>query len=185
MISGTRPRHLRCRRCCHPRHGVVSEGSRDDLPDVRPASLHTEDCCGRICQARNMLPMVCANTMRPAKGHAGGSRCRLRRPVRGTSELFFGLNCPPGNSTRGPRRLDGVVETCERVERTPPLLHRPGGRRQQYDHVESQPVILLRPRNCSASLRQPPRFRVRLPGKPTYAAMGGGHRLIRLVDGNV
>ena len=132
-----------------------------------------------------MLPMVCANTMRLTKGHAGGSRCRLRRPVRGTSELFFGLNCPPGNSTRGPRRLDGVVETCDGVERTPPLLHRPGGRRQQYDHVEGQPVILLRLRNCSASLRQPPRFRVRLPGKPTYAAMGGGHRLIRLVDGNV
>ena len=107
VISGTRPRHLRCCRYCDPRHGVVSEGNRDDLPDVRPAALHTEDCCGGICQARNMLPLVCANTMRPAKGHAGGSRCRLRRPVRGTSELFFGLNWrrPQTNPAGGRQRL--------------------------------------------------------------------------------
>jgi hypothetical protein len=138
---------------------IANEGKCDDVPDIRPASLHTEDGCGRfagICQARNMLPMVCANTMRLTKGHAGGSRCRLRCPVRGlqkTSELF-GIS-PSTASTPGPAcRQDNLCRHGWRPQTDPAV------RRQRLGF-----------RNCSASLHQPPRFRVRLPGRPTYAAM--------------
>ena len=89
---------------------------------------------------------------------------------------------------------EGLQKTSELFGISPSTASTPG-RASRQDNLcrhgwrpQTDPAVRrqrLGFRNCSASLHQPPRFRVRLPGKPTYAAIGGGHRLIRLVDGNV